>query len=118
MQEPISAFFITKDLSLASDLTACNSSLVRLEYGWLPLGIEKFVLDLIEKNCQLGWAEGGLHYDLSEKVSLLLKLSLREKCSYSELFWSVVSRIRTEYGEILTLLDAFCNKLLSQFVIK
>ena len=25
--------------------------------------------------------------------------SLREKCPYSELFWSVFSRIRTEYGE-------------------
>ena len=27
--------------------------------------------------------------------------SLREKCLYSELFRSVFSRIRTEYGEIL-----------------
>ena len=27
--------------------------------------------------------------------------SLREKCPYSELFWSVFSRILTEYGEIL-----------------
>ena len=27
--------------------------------------------------------------------------SLREKCSYSEFFWSVFSRIRTEYREIL-----------------
>ena len=26
--------------------------------------------------------------------------TLREKCSYTELFWSVFSRIRTEYGEI------------------
>ena len=26
--------------------------------------------------------------------------SLREKCSYSELFWSAFSFIRTEYGEI------------------
>ena len=26
--------------------------------------------------------------------------SLREKCPYSELFWSVFSRIETEYGEI------------------
>ena len=25
---------------------------------------------------------------------------LREKCLYSELFWSVFSRIRTEYGEV------------------
>ena len=27
--------------------------------------------------------------------------SLRKKCPYSESFWSVSSRIRTEYGEIL-----------------
>ena len=27
--------------------------------------------------------------------------SLREKCPYLELFWSVFSQIRTEYGEIL-----------------
>ena len=27
-------------------------------------------------------------------------MSLREKCRYSELFWSVFSRIRTEYGEM------------------
>ena len=26
--------------------------------------------------------------------------SLREKCPYSELFWSAFSRIRTEYGEM------------------
>ena len=30
-----------------------------------------------------------------------LKRSLREHCSYSELFWSAFSRIRTEYEEIL-----------------
>ena len=28
-------------------------------------------------------------------------LSLRENCSYLEFFWSVFSRILTEYGEIL-----------------
>ena len=30
----------------------------------------------------------------------LKKPSLGEKCPYLELFWSAVSRIRTEYGEI------------------
>ena len=29
------------------------------------------------------------------------KTTLREKCSYSELFWCAFSRIWTEYGEIL-----------------
>ena len=35
------------------------------------------------------------------KLSVFLFSTLREKCPYSELFWSVFSRIRTEYGEIL-----------------
>ena len=30
----------------------------------------------------------------------LNNMSLRKKCPYWELFWSVFSRIRTEYGEI------------------
>ena len=29
-------------------------------------------------------------------------LSLRKKCAYSELLWSVFSRNRTKYGEILS----------------
>ena len=29
--------------------------------------------------------------------------TLRKKCPYLELFWSVFSRIRTEYGEILSI---------------
>ena len=29
-----------------------------------------------------------------------MNVALREKCSYSEFFWSVFSHIRTEYGEI------------------
>ena len=32
-----------------------------------------------------------------------MKLSLRKKCPYSELFWSGFSRIRTEYEEIRNL---------------
>ena len=29
------------------------------------------------------------------------RITLREKCPYSEFFWSVFSRSRTKYGEIL-----------------
>ena len=36
------------------------------------------------------------------KTDALLKNSLRKKCPYSELFWSVFFPIRTEYGEILS----------------
>ena len=34
------------------------------------------------------------------QVPFYLLLILRKKYPYSELFWSVFSRIRTEYGEI------------------
>ena len=37
---------------------------------------------------------------ISSLLSLLI-FALRKKCSYSELFWSVFSRTRTECGEIL-----------------
>ena len=36
-------------------------------------------------------------------------LSLHEKCSYLELFWSVFFRIRTEYGE--THIHSECGKM-------
>ena len=32
-------------------------------------------------------------------------MKLRENCLYLELFWSVFSRIRTEYGDILCILE-------------
>ena len=35
-------------------------------------------------------------------LNFKILLSLDKKCLYSELFWSVFSRIRTEYGEINT----------------
>ena len=38
----------------------------------------------------------------------LVQASLREKCLYSEFFWSVFSRIRTEYGEIQSIGNAKC----------
>ena len=42
----------------------------------------------------------------------LPKKTLRENCPYTELFWSVFSRIRTEYGKIRTRIapntDTFC----------
>ena len=38
---------------------------------------------------------------ISIERNLLNRFTLRKKCPYLELFWSVFSRIRTEYGEIL-----------------
>ena len=36
-----------------------------------------------------------------EEFPIFKSLSLRKKCPYSELSWSVLPRIRTEYGETL-----------------
>ena len=36
----------------------------------------------------------------NQRSSCSQVLSLRKKCPYSEFFWSVFSRIQTEYGEI------------------
>ena len=36
----------------------------------------------------------------TKKIELIESATLREKCQYSELFWSVFFRTRTEYGEI------------------
>ena len=41
-----------------------------------------------------------LHLDLSFSGEKMKSWPLREKCLFSELFWSVFSRIWTEYGEI------------------
>ena len=38
---------------------------------------------------------------IGKNTVFILRSTLREKCPYSELFWSVFSRIRTEYGEML-----------------
>ena len=57
----------------------------------------KFSSSLHWKRAYTGW------YCLFHQGNLLIyhyKDTLREKCPYSELFWSVFSRIRTEYGEM------------------
>ena len=41
------------------------------------------------------------YYNKSLFISFWKNVRLQEKCLYSELFWSVFSRIRSEYGEIL-----------------
>ena len=40
-----------------------------------------------------------------------VKHALREKCPCSEFFWSVSSRIRTEYGEILSVRREYLSLL-------
>ena len=36
-----------------------------------------------------------------DMTTVFVDMALREKCLYTELFWSVFSRIRTEYEETL-----------------
>ena len=46
------------------------------------------------------WTEGGLKHNLKQIIWRRIYMALREKCLYSELFWSAFSRIWTEYGEM------------------
>ena len=41
-----------------------------------------------------------LRFSVAQKYNIVRLISLREKCLYSEFFWSVFSGIRAEYGEI------------------
>ena len=41
------------------------------------------------------------YFSLLLVFNTITSTSLRGKCPYSELFWSVFPRIQTEYGEIL-----------------
>ena len=62
----------------------------------------KIVLVLV-KNVFFGLKKGasGLVPWIAQKHTSLYSHTLREKCPYSELFWSAFSRIRTEKREIL-----------------
>ena len=62
---------------------------------------------------------GILNKECIQKVEgrLLLKETsqfnaLRKKCAYQELFWSVFSRIRTEYAEYSVRIQSKCAKIL------
>ena len=54
---------------------------------------------------------------LDQELKINRTLSLREKCSYSEFFWSLFPRIRTEYGEIrsISLYSFECGKIRTLF---
>ena len=47
---------------------------------------------------------------LDKYLSELNKKSLREKCLYSELLWSVFSRIRTDYRDIRSIIPYLVRK--------
>ena len=46
------------------------------------------------------------HISTAEKLDQNEMLTWRKKCPNSEFFWSVFSRIRTEYGEIVSISNA------------
>ena len=72
------------------------------------LGRNRVASDIyVEKNIVI--ASERPDYTTYKKVDVLIPL--REKCPYSELFWSFFSRIRTEYGEILRISPySFCMR--------
>ena len=41
-------------------------------------------------------------------------MTLREKCTYEEFFWSVFSRIRTEYGDLRSKIQENTNQKISE----
>ena len=47
------------------------------------------------------YTSNSISFFFQTNTKLVVNFSLRDKCPYSGLFWSVFSRIRTEYGEIL-----------------
>ena len=58
------------------------------------------------------WFQGGGNKSYIIR-SNLLSITLREKCPYSEFFWSVFSHILTEYGDMLVFLriQSGCGKI-------
>ena len=91
-------------------LLKCSSFLLfifRNAYSLLSLNlIDRYV----EQTAHTDFADGAKnirtknmikHANSITLLQLLLTPPLREKCPYSELFWSSFSRIQTEYGEIL-----------------
>ena len=58
-------------------------------------------LKIIERGLQVEFPHSSIIRILSTLWSRTRELTLREKCPYSELFWSLFSRIRTECLEVL-----------------
>ena len=57
--------------------------------------ITSVIHDLVTSNCE------DKLYKRQKQLDFISSLALREKCSYSELFWSIFSGIWTENGEII-----------------
>ena len=50
-------------------------------------------------------------FGFSVRISVSVWFSLRKRCPYSELFWSVYSRIRTEYGKIQSRISPYSVRM-------
>ena len=92
---------VTKHASRKSAKAKSNMNWLRtIDYGLLWLYIyshERF--SLFDTNCLTDFMISLFLAAPAPRVQRAW--TLREKCPYSELFWSVLSRIRTEYEEIL-----------------
>ena len=84
----------TEAYSKSSQTSKMELSCKKIVSGWKPLSI-------FAKSSKSSMSGAWLNSKYTSRLFSLQLPSLREKCPYSELFWSAFSRIRTEYGEIL-----------------
>ena len=65
------------------------------QYWWSTLVYNVTLVPIVytERNCQVS-------YDFLVNNLYVNQFTLREKCPYSEFFWSIFSHIRNEYGGI------------------
>ena len=60
-------------------------------------GVFRKLLSIIHNHRRV-WPNGLGNFNCSSNPPMVIEVSLREKYSYSEFFWSVFSHVRTKYG--------------------
>ena len=97
---------VSKNLKISLSLTCCTffRETYRFEsyfHGYLELKIRFInILDMKSSNKEFFYKYKQIIWGDSAMFTFPWEQPLREKCPYSELFWSVFSRIWNEYGEI------------------
>ena len=95
----------------------CHVTLYASRNWWKTLWIDSFIafindaLLLKRVKCNYsGLIFNTFSFCAGKFLSIMCACTLREKHPYSEFFWSVFSRIRTEYGEIRSI-QSKCGKI-------
>ena len=93
----------TEAYSKSSQTSKMELSCKKIVNGWKPLSI-------FAKSSKSSMLGAWLNVKYTSRLFSLQLPSLREKCPYSELFWSAFSRIRTEYSVSLRI-QSECGKI-------